>query len=103
MRGQLVEDTGKSDSAADVADDADLRSRLAGADGKKPDGGKPGPKADELSFGDADDSRTLLVDIDAHGLTRKPCEKCVLESYAGAYDDSSRTRGPPTTLHSMNY
>ena len=43
------------------------------------------------------------MDVDAHGLRRKTYEKCILESYAVPYGDSSRIRGPATTLHSMNY
>ena len=89
--------------AADNVDGGDLRSRLVGADGKKAGGDKPADGADEFFIGDEDDSRTLWVDVDAHGLRRKTYEKCILESYAVPYGDSSRIRGPATTLHSMNY
>ena len=78
----------------------DLRARLGGVDGPKPV--EPAAvKADAVD--EDDDSRTLWVDVDAHGLRRKSFEKCILESYAVPYGDSSRIRGPPTTLHTMNY
>ena len=59
--------------------------------------------ADEFYIGQDDDSRTLWVDVDAHGLRRKGYEKCVLESFTVPYGESSRIRGPPTTMHVLQY
>ena len=90
-------------AGAGAQDGNDLRDRLKGVDGKKPDAEKPGAKVDEFYIGEDDDSRTLWVDVDAHGLRRKVYEKCVLESFAVPYGESSRIRGPPTTMHTMQY
>ena len=94
---------GKGDAA-----DGDLRQRIEGADGAG--AAKAKAKAANRGMADApdgapddDDSRTLWVDVDGHGLRRKSFENAVLESYAVPYGESSRIRGPPTTMHVLQY